>query len=194
MEFRESYGENITGDSFLMRDLWQTTNIDYGARWGLATCPKKLKSSGIKRLLERALWEQGIRKPLVAGSRRHEWKAPHGFRKYYKTRAVQVMCPINVEITLGHDNGISASYYKPTENEVLEDYLKAEDILTIYGSEKKLLKQVQEMKEKNKDNEYIINGKLQERDKQIEFLMQRQGKTDKLIQSLIDSGQIKPKD
>jgi hypothetical protein len=50
------------------------------------------------------------------------------------------------------------------------------------------------MKEKNKDNEYIINGKLQERDKQIEFLMQRQGKTDKLIQSLIDSGQIKPKD
>ena len=103
------------------------------------------------------------------------------------------MRPINVEITLGHDNGISASYYKPTENEVLEDYLKAEDILTIYGSEKKLLKQVQEMKEKNKDNEYIINGKLQERDKQIEFLMQRQGKTDKLIQSLIDSGQISPK-
>ena len=36
MEFRASYGEQITGDSFLMRDLWQTTNIDYEAKWGLA--------------------------------------------------------------------------------------------------------------------------------------------------------------
>ena len=27
-----------------MRDIWQTTNVDYGAKWGLATNPKKLKS------------------------------------------------------------------------------------------------------------------------------------------------------
>jgi hypothetical protein len=54
-DFRASYGERITGDSWLMRDLWQTTNMNYGARWGLATSPKKLKSGGIKRLLERAV-------------------------------------------------------------------------------------------------------------------------------------------
>ena len=53
MDFRASYGERIIGDSWVMRDLWQTTNMNYGARWGLATAPKKLKSSGIKRLLER---------------------------------------------------------------------------------------------------------------------------------------------
>jgi hypothetical protein len=61
MDFRTSYGEKITGDSWLMRDLWQTTNQNYGARWGLATNPKRLQSSAIKRLLSRALWEQGIR-------------------------------------------------------------------------------------------------------------------------------------
>jgi hypothetical protein len=72
MDFRASYGERITGDSWVMRDLWQTTNMNYGARWGLATSPKKLKSSGIKRLLERAVWEQGIRKPLIEGANRHE--------------------------------------------------------------------------------------------------------------------------
>jgi hypothetical protein len=55
MDFRASYGEKITGESWVMRDIWQTTNITYGANLGLATCPKKLKSSGIKRLLERAL-------------------------------------------------------------------------------------------------------------------------------------------
>ncbi len=96
MKFRASYGESITGESWVMRDVWQTTNVNYGARWGLATIPKKLQSSGIKRLLERAQWEQGIRKPLQKGVRRHEWKTAHGFRKFYKTRAEQAMKPINV--------------------------------------------------------------------------------------------------
>jgi hypothetical protein len=61
MDFRASYGENITGESWLMRDLWQTTNTDSRYRNGLATHPNKLKSSGIKRLIERALWDQGLK-------------------------------------------------------------------------------------------------------------------------------------
>ena len=150
-----------------MRDLWQTTNVDYGAKWGLATCPKKLQSSGIKRILERALWEQGIRQPLIEGAKRHEWKAAHGFHKFYKSRAEQVMRPINVEITMGHDIGISASYYKPTEKEVLDDYLKALDLLTINGDKHVLQKQVTELTEISKNNEYIIKGKLQEKDEEI---------------------------
>jgi hypothetical protein len=152
-DFRASYGEKITGESWVMRDLWQTTNIDYGAKLGLATCPKKLKSSGIKRLIERALWEQNLRHILAPGMKRHEWKAAHGFRKFYKSRAEQVMKPINVEITMGHDIGVSASYYKPTEREVLEDYLKAVDLLTINGDKLILQKQVLELKEKSKDSE-----------------------------------------
>jgi hypothetical protein len=56
MDFRASYGEKITEESWVMRDLWQTTNINYGAKWGLAKYPKKMKSSGIKRIIERALW------------------------------------------------------------------------------------------------------------------------------------------
>jgi hypothetical protein len=35
MDFRESYGENISGESWVMRDIWQTTNITYGANLGL---------------------------------------------------------------------------------------------------------------------------------------------------------------
>lgn len=87
MDFRVSYGEKITGESWVMRDIWQTTNTSYGARWGLATCPRKLKSSGIKRLIEHALWEQGLRQPLQKGEKRHEWKAAHGMRKYCKSKA-----------------------------------------------------------------------------------------------------------
>ena len=40
IDFRASYGERISGNSWLMRDLWQTTNMNYGAKWGLATSPK----------------------------------------------------------------------------------------------------------------------------------------------------------
>jgi hypothetical protein len=167
MDFRAQYGEKINGDSWVMRDLWQTTNMNYGAKFGLATFPKKLKSSGIKRLIEHALWEQGIRHTLDLGVRRHEWKAAHGIRKYYKSHTEQVMKPINVEITMGHDIGISESYYKPTEREVLEDYLKAVPLLTINSDKIGLQKQVLELKEKSKDSEYIIKAKLQEKDDQI---------------------------
>jgi hypothetical protein len=103
IDFRMSYGENITGESWLMRDLWQTTNMNYGARWGLATNPKRLQSLAVKRLLDRSLWEQGIRHTLPEGKKRHEWKGAHGYRKFYKSRAEQVMKPANVEVTMGHD-------------------------------------------------------------------------------------------
>lgn len=41
------------------------------------------------------------------------------------------MKPINVETLMGHSTGISDHYYRPTEKEFLEDYLKAVPLLTI---------------------------------------------------------------
>jgi hypothetical protein len=86
---------------------------------------QKVQSIAIKRLLDRALWDQGIRHTLPAGVKRHEWKGSHGFRKFYKSGAEQIMKPINVEVTMGHDLGISEFYWRPTEHKVLEDYLRA---------------------------------------------------------------------
>jgi hypothetical protein len=56
------------------------------------------------------------------------------------------MKPINVEVTMGHDIGVSALYYKPTENEVLQDYLKAVDTLRVNSDKILLQKQVTELK------------------------------------------------
>jgi len=186
MEFRSKYGEKVTGESWLMRDIWQTSNMKYGAKFGLATNPRKLKNSGIKRLIEQALWEQGIRSKLEPGVKRHEWKAAHGFRVFYKIRAEQVMRPINVEITMGHNIGLSASYYKPTEKEVLEDYLKAVDLLSINGNETKLSKVIKELSEKNKENEYIISGKMREKEIQIAGLKEQQLDSAEAIEVLSD--------
>ena len=172
MDFRASYGEKITCDSWLMRDLWKTTNIDYGARSGLAKRPQKLKSSGIKRLIERALWEQGIRHPLESGQRRHEWKAAHGFRKLFKTISEQYMKPINVEILMGHNIGVSASYYKPKEHEVLEDYLKAVDHLSIYRDKRILEKQISRLTEKQ-DEITLMKLKHEKEMAEMRELMER---------------------
>ncbi|MDN5845829.1 MAG: hypothetical protein L0H53_06090 [Candidatus Nitrosocosmicus sp.] len=166
MDHRSQYGENITKDSWLMRDIWQTSNMKYGAKFGLALDPKQLKVHGIKNLINRALWEQGVRENLREGERRHEFKMVHGFRKFFKTIAEQKMSPANVEILLNHDIGVSGSYYKPTEHQLLQDYIKAIDLLTI-NDEKRLSRQVIELGEINKDNEYLINRKLREKDEEM---------------------------
>jgi hypothetical protein len=69
-----------------------------------------------------------------------------------------------------HDTEITQQYYKSQEEELLEDYLKALDLLTINSDGLVLNKQLLELEEKNKENEYIIKGKIQEKDEQIKSL------------------------
>jgi hypothetical protein len=75
----------------------------------------------------------------------------------------------------------------------LQDYVKAVDLLTIYNDNSKLEKQVKELKEKSKDDDNLIKAKLEEKDNQIHTLIKKQEQFEQLIQSLIDSGQVKPK-
>jgi hypothetical protein len=51
-EISSAYGEAITQESCVMRNVWNTKK---GYRKGLITIPKKLKSTGVKRLVEDAL-------------------------------------------------------------------------------------------------------------------------------------------
>ena len=65
------------------------------------------------------------RTPLNIGEKRHEFQAVHAIRKFFKSHCEQVMKSINVEVLMGHTIGVSDSYYKPSEKEILDDYLKA---------------------------------------------------------------------
>ncbi|TVP40090.1 hypothetical protein [Candidatus Nitrosocosmicus arcticus] len=173
MIYRASYGEKIIPDCWLMRNLWKTTNMKYGSKTGLAQHPQQLKSSGIKSLIGKALFQQNVRPILEKGMKRHEFKGLHGFRKYFKTHCEPIMKPANVELLLGHDLGISKSYYKPLERDVLKDYLKASQVLMMYSETLCLDKKIQDLEEKNQNNEYIISGKLQEKDKQLKQLNEK---------------------
>jgi len=184
MDYRELSGEIIDENSWLMRDLWDT-GIVQGK--GLVTKPNKLTSIGIKKLINRAIWAQGLRKKLENGKKRHPFQAIHCYRKWFKTRCeIAGMKPINCEILLAHNVGISSSYYKPTERELLEDYLKVVNLLCI-DRENKLQIQLNEYKEKNSEENYIIQGKLQEKENQINQLNEKYEKDMQLFKEEMEN-------
>lgn len=142
ISYRKAVGEEIDKNSWAMRHLW---NTKVGYHHGIATEPIKLKSSGIKTLIERSLKTQGIRKKSDLKKKRYEFQTDHGFRKWFKTRCeLAGMRSINIEKIMGHSIGISDSYYRATETELLEDYLKAIDFLTI-KEENTLKRQVENL-------------------------------------------------
>ena len=138
--------------------------------------------------MERAIWAQGLRKKLEPGKKRHPYQANHSLRKWFKTRCeIAGMKPINVEKLINHSVGISDSYYRATENELLEDYLKAVDLLAINGDQTALQKQVKALKERNEDSEYLVKAKLQEKDYQLRTMQDQFTQLQSQVQLLISS-------
>jgi hypothetical protein len=190
MDYRASYGEKINGNSWLMRDIWQKTHHRYSHRIGLAVEPEQLKSTAIKNMIS-SMWQVvGVRNQLGNGQKRHEFKGVHGFRKFFETHCQLVMNHNNIKMLMAHSLGESGNYHRPTETQLLEDYLKAVDLLTV-NEEYRLSIKINELQEKNEEKDYVIKGKLHEKDEQINQLIAKQEKFEQMIQRLIDSGQFK---
>jgi hypothetical protein len=95
------------------------------------------------------------------------------------------MKPINVEVLMGHSTGISDSYYRATENELSEDYLKAVDFLTI-DDKHTIAKQFSDLGVK-KDLEIIqLNRDLSEKSQEIGALHKTDNFKDDAIAALSD--------
>ncbi len=183
INYRNECGEKIDNESWVMRNVWDVTTPNGK---GIVTIPKQLKSDGIKRLMERALWAQGLRKNLSVNKRRHEFQANHSYRKWFKTRCeLAGLRSIVVEILLSHSTGISDSYFRPTDAELLEEYLKAADFLTI-NEENRLRKKIDDLSERGKENEYIIEGRLKEKENDLEILKEHDKLHGEAIANLVD--------
>ncbi len=107
--------------------------------------------------------------------KRYPFPTDHGFRKFFKTRCeIAGIKSINIENLLNHSIGISDSYYRLTENEILDDYLKAVKNLSIHKNDNAILeKEIEDLREKNEKNESVIRGKLQEGKEEIKSLEQK---------------------
>jgi hypothetical protein len=170
IDYRRECGEKVSDETWVMRQLWNTKRGHY--HHGTIKAPEKLKSSGVKRLIEDALWTQGIRKKSNLKRNRYEFQTDHGLRKWFKTRCeIAGMKSINIEKLMGHSIGISDSYYRATEDELLDDYLKAIPFLII-GMEKRLQMQMEQVLNKSKDYDSSIKSQLNEKEQTIATLTQ----------------------
>lgn len=119
LALRERGGEKLGPDSLLVRDLWDMTT---GAQR-----PSSVSSEAIQSILFRLMSKAGLHNK--------GFKQAHGFRKFFKTRAEKGTKSIYVEILMGHSLGVSDSYMKATEGELLAEYLKAVPYLTVTEAE-----------------------------------------------------------
>ena len=164
------YGEILKPESPLIRK-------DFDSAKNLA-----LPSHSIQERIRLIVLESGIKTKqenkegvdlVEIRSKRSEIMNCHGFRKFFDTVCVESdMKYLPKEILMGHkrEQGLDRNYYRPTSDKLLNEYLKVVENLTI-NDEYRLSKEVQELKEKNEDSEYVIKGKLQEKEEQIKILM-----------------------
>ena len=68
----------------------------------------------------------------ATGRERQAIPLAHGYRKFYTTQLINAKVNPEVrEMLLNHSIGLASSYYRPTEDEMLEEYMKGVDLLTV---------------------------------------------------------------
>lgn len=125
--YRENIGEKVTPQSPVFVTL---SNIDKFRPERV----RALASDTVKLLLARLQKQLGLRQVLTEGTsaRRFEFKQGHGFRKFFKTRTeIAGVNRLAIEMMMGHNIGVQASYNKPSESDMAKEYGKAIDELTI---------------------------------------------------------------
>jgi hypothetical protein len=176
LEFRQEHGEELGTISPLFRDKFDPVNGHSNDNIEPMTAP------AIRQYYNRLLHSIGIRKEA---KRRHEFSV-HLLRKWYKTRCeLGGMRPINVEILLSHSTGISDSYYRPTERELLDDYLRVVDQLTINDVIKlrrENEQEIQQLRHSDEENQVRI-AELEQYVREIHDIMSEPKKLKALMES-----------
>jgi integrase len=180
IEYRKKAGENITKESFLIRN-----NFDFNNKEQVKD-PQSINYSSLVVQFRKLLINCGLRVSGAEQFKRHEKALFHAFRKYFATTLAN--CDVNQlikELLMGHSVGLDNSYFRPTEEKMLLEYMKAVNDLTI-NEEFILKRQVAELTKKSKDSEYIIRAKLAEKDQEVQDLKKLDKSKEKSLAALSD--------
>ncbi len=130
LEYRETRGEIINLDSYLLVKKFSNLTMQKG---------KPFKGMSLWQTLEKCI-------PRDRNHNRHKRKEIaifHGFRKFFTKQLVDSkLNPEIREMLLGHKIGLASAYYKPTVQDMLREYLKAVNLLTI-NEENRLKRKVE---------------------------------------------------
>jgi integrase len=122
LSYRARYGEMLKPEAPLIREQFNTNDL-LKIRY-----PHNNSEYTIAANLRNLLVRSGI----STGTHLTETTVFKGERKFVTTNMVRAkLNPEIREMLLGHSIGLSGSYYRPDNSEMVEEYLKAVDQLTI---------------------------------------------------------------
>jgi integrase len=114
-DMRARYGEKLNDESFLIREQFDVR------------CPGKPRPIE-RHTIQYKLYDLAAR----AGVDKNDVAVAHGFRKFFTTQLINSNVKDIVRLRLeGHSLGITDHYWRPTEQEMLDEYMKAVNALTI---------------------------------------------------------------
>jgi integrase len=124
LDFRERRGEKITHDSYLLVRKFSLKTKVKG---------KAFRGRALWAILEDCISNCGLREiDHVNPFKRKQVPLLHGLRKFMTKQLVDSkLNPEIREMLLGHKIGLTGCYYRPTPQEMYEEYQKAIDNLTI---------------------------------------------------------------
>ena len=128
LDMRSRYGEKLTDKSYLIREQFDLRNPGK---------PKPFQRRTIQWKIYQLCSTTGIDKKNIS--------VIHGFRKFFTTQLVNSKVNPEIrEMLLGHKIGLAGVYYKPTQEEIYQEYMKAINNLTI-NEENRLKEKVKEL-------------------------------------------------
>ena len=117
LDMRSRYGETLTDNSLLIRE-----QFDIRDQFQIKK-PKQISRDAIQWMIKDIVKRSGVGKDVMLA---------HGFRKFFTTQLINSKVNPEIrEMLLGHKIGLASSYNKPTSDEMMSEYEKAIDNLTI---------------------------------------------------------------
>ena len=199
---RIKFGERITKNSPI---LLRRFDISPDGKTAKIDNTKPVALSTVAGIIRMVAYKAGIREASESYNERYNIKIAHGFRKYFSSTLSNIKAPdgsgryaidfIKKEWLLGHTltgiHSLEENYNRNDRVKMLfEEYLKAVREVTI-SDEERLKVEVKKL-QTDISNMKTVEVQLAAKDKEIQDLVKKQEKFEQLIQSLIDTGQLKP--
>ena len=126
LEYRMQNGEKLQKDSFLIRDQFDITDLEQ-----IRNNSKSVAVGTLEVILGTALLKAGLRSvDHTSKFIRKEVPRAHGFRKFFTTHFVNSKVNPEIrEMLLAHKIGLASCYYRPTQEEMYNEYQKSVDNL-----------------------------------------------------------------
>lgn len=142
LEYRSRSGERLNPQSPFIREQFDVNDIEQIRKEG-----RPISINSMSNILCSLAIKSGVRQVNHNSTGRERQPIPlaHGYRKFFTTQLINAKVNPEIrEMLLGHSIGLAGAYYKPTEDEMLGEYMKAVDNLTIEPTQR-MARQIQSL-------------------------------------------------